>query len=107
MAFDFSEQFSISFALYTDPKRESYKMMRWKHQLGLGFNSLKNGWSAFSKGHRQGKILGDPRQQGGEAIILQDGTVWWSHPANEAGTHTSSRELRTLINRFSTEKESR
>lgn len=103
MAQDFAEQFDIPFPLYTDPRKETYTLMGWKRTFGIGLKSIKTSWKAFSQGHRQGSVLGDPWQQGGEAIILENGSLWWSHAANEAGTHTDSKELSSIISRFQKE----
>ena len=105
MAADFAAQFSITFPLYTDPTRETYQQMGWDRRIGIGAKSVKQGWNAWKEGFRQGKTQGDPWQQGGEAIILQDGSSWWSHPANEAGTHCSIDELRIQIDRVVQEME--
>ena len=74
--------------------------MGWEHRVGIGWKSIQKAWQAWGDGHRQGKIKGDPKQQGGEAIILQDGTIWWSHPANEAGTHCPLETVKNQIDRF-------
>jgi hypothetical protein len=103
MAEDFVEQFNIPFPVYTDPRKETYTLMGWKRTFGLGLRSLKSSWTEYSQGHRQGSVLGDPWQQGGEALILQDGSLWWSHAANEAGTHSSVVELKKIISRFQKE----
>ena len=105
MAQDFAEQFSLTFPLYTDPEKHTYAFLGWKRQFGLGWNSFKNSWSAFQSGHRQGSVQGDPWQQGGEALITSSGKIWWSHAANEAGTHAPKEELLTILNRFSMETE--
>ena len=105
MAQDFAEQFSLTFPLYTDPEKHTYALLGWKRQFGLGWKSLKNSISAFQSGHRQGSVQGDPWQQGGEALVLPSGDIWWSHPANEAGTHASREEVLSILNRFSKERE--
>ena len=104
MAQDFVNKFSITFDLYTDPKKESYLMMGWKRTLGLSLRSFSEGLKAVNKGFRQGSLAGDPWQQGGEAIITREGEIWWSNPINSAGSHSTIEELRALIYRFVKEK---
>ena len=77
--------------------------MGWKRTFGIGLTSLRNGWKEYKQGYRQGPVLGDPWQQGGEALILKDGQVWWSNPADEAGTHATITELSNVISRFQEE----
>ena len=103
MAQDFAEQFSIPYPIYCDPQKQTYDLMGWKRTLGIGFNSIRKGWKEFTQGHRQGTVLGDPWQQGGEALILEDGSIWWSNAADEAGTHTTTTELSRILSRFQEE----
>ena len=106
MAQDFAEQFSISFPIYTDPQKESYQKMGWKRKFGLSLQSFSQGWRYAKQGFRQGKVMGDPWQQGGEALLLQDGSVWWSNPIDTAGAHSTAKEIIQLIDRFAKEMES-
>ena len=100
MAKEFVEQFSIPYPIYSDPNKQTYALMGWKRTFGLGWQSIRKGWKEFSNGHRQGTVLGDPWQQGGEALIMQNGSVWWSNAADEAGTHTTVQELSTVLSQF-------
>ena len=104
MAKDFIEQYSIPYPVYCDPQKQTYALMGWKRTFGLGFQSIRTGWKEFAQGHRQGPVLGDPWQQGGEALILQDGNIWWSNAADEAGTHTTKTDLEEVLARFKREQ---
>ena len=93
MAEDFVEQFSITFPVYTDPKRITYKHMGFKRSHGISWGSLSSAGRALFSGHKQGQVLGDPWQQGGEALFAQDGSILWAHAANQAGSHASAKEI--------------
>ena len=105
MARSFAQEYSVRFPLYTDPTCQSYKMMGWPKQVGISMNSIKKGFSLFKSGQRQGKIMGNPWQQGGEAIFLRTGKVWWSKPVAYAGHHSKIDDLYTLIDHFLVEME--
>ena len=103
MAQDFAVQFSIPYPIYCDPQKQTYALMGWKRTFGLGLKSIRTGWKEFAQGYRQGPVLGDPWQQGGEALLLKDGSIWWSNAADEAGTHTKTTELSNVLSRFQKE----
>jgi hypothetical protein len=97
MAQDFLEKFSVPFPLYTDPSRSSYKKMGFKKKLGINISSLKRTKEALSAGHKQGKVQGDPFQQGGEALFNKGGDLIWSRPSSAAGDHANHQEIRTAL----------
>ena len=104
MAKEFARQYSIPFPLYTDPTCQSYHMMGWQKKFGISMKSVKEGFKLFYQGHRQGKIQGNPWQQGGEALFLPSGECWWSKSVDYAGHHSTLADLQTLIDHFLVEK---
>ena len=101
MAMDFVDSFNITFQVFTDPERNSYKAMNFKRNFGLGFRALKRGVEASNKGHRQGKVQGDIWQQGGEAIFLKGGRLIWTRPSTSAGDHADPETLLAEVARIS------
>jgi hypothetical protein len=93
MARDFVEQFDIQFGVYTDPSLSTYKAMDFKRKIGIGLSSIRSGFRAARMGHTQGKVQGDPWQQGGEAIFSRQGTLIWSRTSPSAGDHSSPVEV--------------
>ena len=79
MAKDFAAraQLPASMTLLTDPSRKSYQAAGLKRSALLTLGP--RGWLPFirtlRKGFRQGKILGDPWQQGGTLVVAKGGEV--------------------------------
>ena len=105
MAEAFAEQFNITFPLYTDPERVTYRSMNFTRSFGISFGSVGYAKRAFQKGFTQGKVAGDPWQQGGEALIEQNGNVHWKHAAKAAGSHASVSEIRQVVTSFLLERQ--
>lgn len=93
MARDFVEQFSVTFPVWTDPGKETYKLAGFQRAFGLGLKSLGRGRRASSGGHRQGKTQGDPWQQGGTLVLGGDGRLVFAHAADGAGDHAPVGDL--------------
>lgn len=93
MAEDFQQQFQLSFPLYTDPSRKSYKWIGFKRHLGASFGLLKRAMVAKKAGHSQGKVQGDPLQQGGEGLFDTNGKLLWSYTSSGPGDHASEIEI--------------
>jgi hypothetical protein len=85
MAQDFAEQFHVTEPLYTDPARASYAALGLQRKFGLGLKSLARGKRASAAGFRQGKVQGDPWQQGGVVLFDREGGVLWKHVDDGAG----------------------
>lgn len=99
MAKDFAEQFEVSFELYTDPGRKTYKALSFGRAFGLGMSSFGKARRAMKSGHKQGAVKGDPWQQGGEAII-KDGAILWSHYSKQAGAHLEPEALLEQVKKY-------
>jgi len=85
MAKDFIEQFELDIQVYTDPSRDVFKHAGMKHKLGLGFGTISKGFRASRAGFRQGKVQGDPKQQGGVLVVGTEGQLLYAHIDNAAG----------------------
>ena len=97
MAKDFVEKFEIDFPVFTDPRREAYLAAGCDRGWYLKFSSVTRAWTAFKAGHRQGKTMGDPQQQGGELLVLSTGEVAYRRPTDGPGNHAEPDELKRVI----------
>jgi hypothetical protein len=82
-----------------DEKRASYRAAGAKvATMGelLGPKSVTKGISHSVKSRgalRQGKMIGHPAQLGGAMIVTPDGSVAWSHMADDASDNAANEEL--------------
>ena len=93
MAQDFVEQFEIPYPVYTDPTAETYNVLGMHRGLGIGFGTLRSALSVRKSGFTQGKVEGDPFQQGGEAFINENGEILWINRCRTAEQHTEPDRL--------------
>lgn len=93
MAQDFVEQFEIPYPVYTDPTAETYKVLGMHKGLGIGLGTIRSAFSVRKNGFSQGKVAGDPFQQGGEAFINANGEILWINRCRTAEEHTSPAEI--------------
>ena len=87
MASDFVERFGVDFAVYTDPRRETYEAAGLIRKLRITTTGLKAAYRALKGGHLQGRTRGDPMQQGGVLVLDADGSQLLFHVDSEAGDH--------------------
>lgn len=87
MAADFVERFGITFPVFTDPSRETYRIAGMERRLGIGLKTVANGWRALRSGHLQGLTRGDPLQQGGVVVIAPEQGVLFFHSEGAPGEH--------------------
>lgn len=85
MAQAFVEQFQVTAPLYTDPSRAAFKAAGLTRAFGLNLSSVARGRRAMASGHRQGKVQGDPWQQGGVLVLDGDGVERYRQNTDEAG----------------------
>jgi peroxiredoxin len=86
----FLDDHPVDAELLVDPKLEAYAAAGLRRSMAstmLNVKSLKHGRRAMKAGHRQGKIQGDPWQQGGAFIISPDHQVHFAQVSGEAGDH--------------------
>lgn len=93
MAKDFVRQFNVRFPVFTDPERSSYRLAGLKRSVGLSLRTLKRASRAIASGNLQGKVAGDPWQQGGVLIVDPDSTVVWRHVNDGAGDHADISDI--------------
>ncbi len=86
----FLDDFPIDATLLVDPKLEAYAAAGLKRSMAstmVNLKSLKHGRRAMKAGFRQGKVQGDPWQQGGAFVVTPDHHVHFKHTSGEAGDH--------------------
>jgi len=94
MARDFQERFEVKIPLYTDPSGRSYELAGLKRSvLFFGLQTMKRGRRAKVAGFRQGRLAGDPWQQGGDVIISPGGEMLYARVSEGPGDHAPIEEL--------------
>ena len=93
MARDFVEQFAVTFPVWTDPGKETYRLAGFRHIVSANLDTFKAGRRAVKAGFRQGKTQGDPWQQGGTLVVSGAGRLWFAHAASFAGDHAAMDDV--------------
>ncbi len=93
MARDFVQQFELKLPVYTDPSRASFRAAGLKRNFGIGIATLRKAVGTLRGGFRQGRVQGDPWQQGGLLVIAADGQVLFEHVDAGAGRHVRPEEV--------------
>lgn len=77
MAQDFARTHAGPFPVLSDVKKRTYAAAGMKRSgwAMLHPRMLKNLWRALRRGFRQGRVQGDPFQQGGAFVFGPDGRV--------------------------------
>jgi len=95
----FRRKFELEIPVLADEKRASYRAAGTKvatmgELLGPKSVSKGIGHSIKSRGAlKQGKMIGHPAQLGGAMIVTPDGSVAWSHMADDASDNAANEEL--------------
>lgn len=76
-------------SLFTDPHRETYKMLAFGEGLAklLDVKAIKHGFSALFAGHLPGSLQGSAMQLGGALIVDTRGTLVYRYHEAVAGDH--------------------
>ena len=85
MAQAFAEELDLDVPLFTDPKRETYRLAGMKRNFGLGPRAIMNAARSWKDGHRQGAVAGDVWQQGGAMVVNNDARIVWHQTDSGAG----------------------
>jgi hypothetical protein len=97
MAKAFAEKMDLprDLPVLSDPKREAYELAGFTRSLGSTFSlrALFNHLRARRKGFRQGKVAGDPWQQGGTLIVAPSGEVLFEYRSEGPGDHAAPERL--------------
>lgn len=95
----FRRRLDVDLPILADRDRASYRAAGAKVATTgelLGPKSVSKGVAhAVRSGGkiRQGKVIGHPAQLGGAIIVRPDGTVAWSHMADDASDNAATEEL--------------
>ncbi|MCA8921477.1 MAG: AhpC/TSA family protein [Planctomycetes bacterium] len=82
-------------ALLVDPDLAVYRALKLKRGVfsALSARSVAGAAKAWRAGHRQGKVLGDPWQNGGVFVVAPDGELLLAHVSQRSGDHPTSAAL--------------
>jgi peroxiredoxin len=85
--------------VFTDPSRRLYSALEMHHGVSrtLNVQTARHARRAYSRGHRQRGVKGDPWQQGGNVAIAANGNILASERASVAGDLVPVRELVRLL----------
>jgi len=97
MARKFVDELKIDYPVFSDPDRKTYDALGLQTKLGIGLRTPGYFVRALKKGFFQGRTQGSALQQGGEALISNQGEVVWTRVSHEAGSHATSDEIRAAI----------
>ena len=77
MAADFARQHAGPHPVLSDVARRAFQAagMRRTWRSTLHWRLVANAWRALRRGHRQGRVQGDPWQQGGVLVFAADGQI--------------------------------
>jgi hypothetical protein len=92
---DFHEQHRLPFTLLTDPDLKAFAAAGLRRDVLSTVNPrvLGNAFRALRGGHRQGKVQGDPWQQGGVFVITPENETRFSYVSRAAGDHPPPEKI--------------
>jgi hypothetical protein len=97
MAKAFAERIGLpaDLPVLSDPEREAYQLAGFTRSIRSTFSlrALRNHLRARRKGFRQGRLLGDPWQQGGTLIVAPSAEVLFEHRSKGPGDHAAPEHL--------------
>lgn len=100
MARDFLETHPVSFPVYCDPKKRTFAAFGMHRRLGLGLRSASFALRALRHGHIQGRLAGDPWQQGGAVLLDEQAKVAWIQQHEVAGEPLNTKRLMAVAQRL-------
>lgn len=91
----FRKEFEVPFELLVDPELAAYAAAGLKRGVGSTFHPrvVKNFFRSRGRGFRQGRVQGDPWQQGGTFAIAADGELVYQHVEQVGGEKAPAEEL--------------
>ena len=81
--------------VYTDPSLAAYQVAQLKRSVLRTFDPRGLGATikAFRNGQRQGRVQGDPWQQGGVLVVEKGGAIAYQQTSERAGDNASAAEI--------------
>ena len=92
----FLEDHPIDALVLVDPDMTAYAAAGLKRSFVstlMNAGSMKHAWRAYKGGFRQGRMAGDPWQQGGGFVVTPDNRVHFQYISQEAGDHPDPLEI--------------
>jgi len=103
MAKAFAERMGLptDLPVLSDPKREAYQLAGFTRSIRstLSVRGLVNYLRAKRKGFRQGRLAGDPWQQGGTLVVAPSGEVLFEYRSEGPGDHAAPERLVAALRR--------
>jgi hypothetical protein len=103
MAKAFAERMGLpaDLPVLSDSKREAYKLAGFTRSIRSTFSlrAVVNHLRARRKGFRQGRVAGDPWQQGGTIIVAPSGELLLEYRSNGPGDHAAPERLVAALRR--------
>jgi peroxiredoxin len=97
MAKAFAERMGLpkDLPVLSDSRREAYQLLGFTRSIRSTFTprALLNSLRALRKGFRQGRVQGDPFQQGGTLVIAPSGEILFRYQSKEPGDHAAPDRL--------------
>ncbi len=97
MAKAFAERMGLpkDLPVLSDPAREAYQLAGFTRSIAstLSLNALWSHLRARRKGFRQGRLAGDPWQQGGTLVVAPSGEVLFEYRSKGPGDHAAPERL--------------
>ena len=90
---DFRASQHVTFPLYTDPARASYRAAGLRRGASISGRMALNAAKALAGGHLQWNVQGDAKQQGGAFVFAKGGALRFSFVSEEAGHHPNPEDL--------------
>lgn len=101
MAKEFAAKMELppEMVMLTDPKRRSFKHAGLMRSAFLTLSPLALFYlvRAMFKGFRQGKLKGDPWQQGGAVVVSREGRLLYRQVSFGPGHHASPAKLLAAV----------
>ena len=98
----FRDEWDIDFPLLVDPDLRAYAAagMRRGMLAMIDRHTPQHIWRAWSGGHRQGSVKGDPWQSGGVFLIEPPGLTRYRHVSKVPGDHAPIGEVLAAVQGF-------
>ena len=95
----FRAQTGYDGSLYTDPSLAVFEAAQLERGAArtLDPRSLGRTFGAFARGHRQGRVQGDPWQQGGVLVVAPGGEVKWHYISERPADRPSAAQIAAAL----------
>jgi peroxiredoxin len=98
-AADFRREHSFPGRVLTDPELATYRAagLRREARRVVTPGSIRRAIGAYRQGHRQGRVQGDPWQQGGTLVLTADGRPLLHHVSSGTSDHAAVEAIAAAL----------